>query len=100
MKEGGDFVSIIALFGWGRHTDRLNSEYKPLTIGEIDLEVRNFGDYIRQFDPAMAVNRPLDYAIASVESPPDLTVIDKWYERDAGETCGKYVLYRLKLRSK
>jgi hypothetical protein len=27
IKEG-DFVSMIALFGWGRHTDRLNSAYK------------------------------------------------------------------------
>ena len=99
MKTGGDFVSIIALFGWGRHTDRLNSEYKPLTFGEIDREVAKYAEYIRAFDPATAGNRPLDYAITSVDSPPDLAVIDKWYDRDVGEKCGDYVLYRLRLRS-
>lgn len=98
MKEGGDFVSIIALFGWGRHTDRLNSDFKPLKFGEIDHEVALFADYVRNFDPSKAANRPLDYAIAAVESPPDMSVIDKWYDRDAGEVCGKYILYRLKLR--
>ncbi len=98
MKTGGDFVSIIALFGWGRHTDRLNSEYKPLTFGEIDDEVLRFGDYGRHFNPDTAGNRPLDYAIAAVDSPPDMKNIDKWYARDAGEVCGKYTLYKLKLR--
>lgn len=98
MKTGGDFVSIIALFGWGRHTDRLNSEYKPLTFGEINTEAAKYAEYVRSFDPATAGNRPLDYAITSVDSPPDLSVIDKWYDRDEGERCGDYVLYRLKLR--
>jgi hypothetical protein len=98
MKEGGDFVSIIALFGWGRHTDRLNSDFKPLTRGEIDHEVQLFADYVRNFDPSTTANRPLDYAIAPVDTPPEMSIIDKWYDRDAGEVCGKYVLYRLKLR--
>lgn len=98
MKTGGDFVSIIALFGWGRHTDRLNSGYKPLTYGEIDDEVAKYEEYTRTFDPATAGNRPLDYAITSAGSQLDLSVIDNWYERDEGEKCGAFILYRLKLR--
>ena len=47
----GDFVSMIALFGWGRHTDRLNSQYKPLTYGEIDQEAAKYGEYIKNFNP-------------------------------------------------
>ncbi len=98
IKSGNDFVSVIALFGWGRHTDRLNAAYKPLTFREIDDEMRRFGDYLKAFDPAKAGNPPLNYAIAETKSPPNFANIDKWYERDAGETFGKYTLYKLKLR--
>ena len=41
---------MIALFGWGRHTDRLNADYKPLTFGEIDAESQRLADYVRNFD--------------------------------------------------
>lgn len=47
----GDFVSIIALFGWGRHTDRLNPKYEPLTYGEIYEEAMRFDEYIKSFYP-------------------------------------------------
>ncbi len=98
IKGGNDFVSVIALFGWGRHTDRLNSEYKPLTFREIDEEMKRFANYIKAFDPLKAGNPPLNYAISETNSPPDFTNIDKWYERDGGEVFGKYTLYRLKTR--
>lgn len=98
IKSGNDFVSVIALFGWGRHTDRLNSQYKPLTFREIDDEMHMFSEYTKTFDPLKARNPPLNYAITLVDSPPDFANIDKWYERDDGETFGKYILYRLKTR--
>lgn len=98
IKSGNDFVSVIALFGWGRHTDRLNAEYTPLTFREIDAEMRKFSEYIKTFDPLKAGNPPLNYAITETFSPPNFTNIDKWYERDEGETFGKYTLYRLKIR--
>ncbi|MBE7515551.1 MAG: hypothetical protein HS105_02910 [Chloracidobacterium sp.] len=96
MKNGTDLVSVIALFGWGRHTDRLNSEYKPLTYGEIDAEAGLYAKYIASFDPHNAL--PLTYAITEVNSMQDLENIDKWYDRDAGETFGRYTLYKLDLR--
>ena len=98
IKSGNDFVSVIALFGWGRHTDRLNAAYTPLTFREIDEEMRKFGDYIKTFDPLKAGNPPLNYAITETSSPPNFANIDKWYERDAGDAFGKYTLFRLKLR--
>jgi hypothetical protein len=98
MKEGGDFVSMIALFGWGRHTDRLNSEYRPLSFREIDEEARIYGDYSRRFDPSREGAISLDYLITRSEPIPDLPNVDKWYDRDSGETYGKYVLYKLSRR--
>ena len=98
MKRGDDFVSMIALFGWGRHTDRLVADYKPLTFGEIEDEAAKFAEYAKTFDAAKPGVVRLDYLIASAEPAPFLDNIDKWYERDAGEVYGKYVLYKLKLR--
>ena len=98
MKRGDDFVSMIALFGWGRHTDRLNSNYKPLTFGEIDAEARKFDEYVRDFDAKRNVATRLDYLIAPADPAPFFDNIDKWYMRDAGETFGNYILYKLTLR--
>ena len=98
MKSGDDFVSMIALFGWGRHTDRLVADYKPLTFKEIDAEAANFDEYVRTFNPAKPGVVRLDYLIAPVEPAQFYDNIDRWYERDAGETYGKYILYKLKPR--
>ena len=94
MKDGGDFVSMIALFGWGRHTDRLNSEHKPLTFGEIDAEARAYAEYSRTFGLDKPGVVKLDYLIASAETTA-FANIDRWYSRDGGELYGKYVLYKL-----
>ncbi len=97
MKRGDDFVSMIALFGWGRHTDRLVADYKPLTFGEIDDEAAKFAEYAGTFNAAKPGVVRLDYLIAPAGGF-YTDNIDKWYERDAGETYGKYVLYKLKPR--
>jgi hypothetical protein len=94
-----DFVSKIALFGWGRHTDRLSSDAKPLTNGEIADEVKKFGAYCRSFSVANATNPLLSYAVVNNEALTDLTALDRWYERDEGEVVGKYTIYKLKLRA-
>lgn len=95
MKSGNDFVSMIALFGWGRHTNRLVADYKPLTFGEIDAEAARFDEYVKNFNAAKPGALRLDYLIAQTEPSPFFDNIDKWYGRDAGETYGKYTLFRL-----
>ncbi len=97
MKNGDDFVSMIALFGWGRHSDRLNSEYKPLTFREIDAEADKFARYIERFDPRTN-GIPLTYAIAETDGFTNFDAIDRWYVRDKGEAFGRYTLYRLNLK--
>jgi len=99
MKKGEDFVSMIALFGWGRHTDRLNSEYKPLSFGEIDAETRTYAEYARAFDARRPGVPRLDYLVTPIELEPYLDNLDKWYERTEREQFGKSVLYRLALKS-
>jgi hypothetical protein len=98
MKDG-DFVSMIALFGWGRHTGRLNSEYKPLTFGEIDHEAKTYSDYAARFDPRNVPETVLSYLVVPDGISPDLRSVDKWYERSQGEHLGNNTLYLLKLRT-
>jgi hypothetical protein len=98
MKHGGDFVSMIALFGWGRHTDRLNAEHKPLTFGEIDEEARVYEEYCTKFDPHQPGAIALDYLITPEELDPYMDNIDRWYERTDREQFGRFILYKLNLK--
>jgi hypothetical protein len=95
MKHGGDFVSMIALFGWGRHTDRLNADYKPLTFGEIDEEAARYNAYINNFDARRPDVQKLSYLVARDDQTGHLENIDRWYTRVGGVVYGDYVLYKL-----
>jgi hypothetical protein len=94
----GNVVSIIALFGWGRHTARLTSDFKPLTNSEIAREIRAFAEFRRTFGAETAAQFPLKYVVADDYDETDFSLLDRWYERDAGETVGKFKLYRVRLR--
>lgn len=93
-----DFVSQIALFGWGRHTDRLSFDSKPLTYGEVNTEVGTYWAYRENFGRKQASEPLLSYVVVNNEADTDLSVVDRWYERDEGEVIGKYTLYRVQLR--
>lgn len=93
-----DFVSKIALFGWGRHTDRLSFDATPLTYGEIGEEVRRYAAYRENFGREQASNPLLSYVVVNNEADTDLSAVDQWYERDAGEVIGKFTIYRIRLR--
>jgi len=93
-----DFVSTIALFGWGRHTDRLSSNFKPLTYGEVAEEVRIYREYIGNFGVSEAANPIISYVIVSNQGQTNLENLEKWYELDEGEIVGDHILYKSKLR--
>lgn len=97
MKEG-DFVSSIALFGWGRHTSRLSFAAKPLTHGEIDEEAGRFDAYWKNFSYQQASHPTLSYVVVPADWDVSFDNIDQWYERDAGEKLGTYILYKVKLK--
>lgn len=94
-----DFVSQIALFGWGRSTTRLSFEAKPLTYGEVREEARRFGEYSRNFNLETAARPIISYVVVPGDRDYEFKNLDKWYERDAGEPVGDYTLYKVKLRS-
>lgn len=93
-----NYVVVIALFGWGRHHDRLTVNSTPLSDEEIAHEVDAYRNYVASFSREQAARPLLAYVVANADSSPNFTNIDRWYERDAGVHHGKFILYRLKLR--
>jgi hypothetical protein len=96
--RNGDFVSMISLFGWSRHTNRLSSVAEPLTYGEIAEEARRYGAYRKHFSLKEATNPTLSYIIVAPDWEVDFTNVDIWYERDSGEKIGEFTLYRVKVK--
>ena len=93
-----DFVSQIALFGWGRHTDRLSIDAKPLTYGEIAMEVKKYKEYRETFDRGRASSPRISFVVVPNDNYFDLSNVERWYELDAGEVIGRYTLYRATLK--
>jgi hypothetical protein len=54
--------------------------------------------YTSSFDRERAARYQLAYLVTSADDDVDLTNLDRWYERDAGERLGNLILYRLTLR--
>ncbi len=93
-----DFVSMISLFGWGRHSNRLSKKAKPLSLREIKDEVQRYKRFIENFTREQAEKPRLSYLVIPKDWNPNLQNLEKWYERDAGETVGIYRLYKLKIK--
>lgn len=96
--KNGDFVSMIALFGWGRHTSRLSSEATPLKYREIDEEAARYGEFRSRFSVMEASNPKISYLIVPQNWNRSIENIDRWYKRDNGEMLGDYVLFNLTLK--
>jgi hypothetical protein len=86
----------IAIFGHERVVPMLSFHFEPIRPEEIEAAVREYQTYVESFEREKVLLRPLTYVITRGES--DLSHVDLWYERDAGERIGDYNLYRLKLR--
>jgi hypothetical protein len=87
----------IAIFGHEQVLPILGSDFKPIQPHEIDEQVRIYDDYLKGFARETALAHPITYVVTKTNS--NLSSLDRWYERDAGEQHGDYTLYRVKLRS-
>lgn len=94
-----DIEACMALFGWDRFNARLSANAKPLTLPEIEEEVANYKNFSKSFSVADAQNPKISYVVVFESDEDELINLDKWYERDAGEKLGKYILYKVKLKS-
>lgn len=93
-----NFYAPSVIFGDQRFIPALSINSVPIQREEIEAEVRGYQTYVDSFAREQVMQHPLAYVIIRVEGEPGLSHIDRWYERDAGEQVGAYILYRLKLR--
>ena len=89
---------VYKLFGAERVLPRLTPDYAPLSDEEINREGRAYADYVAAFAREQAARPALSFVVTSEEDPGDLSTLDRWYARDAGERVGSYTIYRVQLR--
>lgn len=87
-----------AIFGWERANPRLTVNHKPITEAELQVEARNYADYISHFDRSRAAHPMLSYLLIASDQNINFEHLDRWYLRDQGERIGRYLLYRVRLR--
>ncbi len=93
-----NYYARAAIFGHERIVPALSVQFRPIQPEEIEQEIRAYQAYADSFSHERVLERPLTYAVIPADINFDFSNIDRWYERDAGERVGAYVLYRLKLR--
>lgn len=87
-----------AAFGHERVLPDLSVQAKPITNEEITFQVADYKTYYSSFTRERAVEHILSYVIVPSAGGPDLSNLDRWYQRDNGEEVGDYILYRVQLR--
>jgi hypothetical protein len=86
------------LFGWARVNPRLSAVWRPVTQDELRAETDAYARFAAVFDREEAARAALSYVVVRAEGAPDLSRLERFYERDAGERAGAYTIYRVRLR--
>jgi hypothetical protein len=96
--RGHAFEMTAAFFGSERALPSLGQGGEPITSEEIEEEVNRFAQFRTNFSREAASDPELSYVIVTNGSEPDLTVLDRWYERDKGTVTGPLKVYNVTLR--
>jgi hypothetical protein len=87
-----------ATFGHERVIPDLAVQVTPISAAEIAQKVAEYETYRATFTRELALQHVISYLVVPANKEPDLSNLDRWYERDSGELVGDYRLYRLRLR--
>jgi hypothetical protein len=87
-----------AIFGPERILPALTFDFIPVSLQEIETEVRAYQAFANSFSREQMLQYRLNYLIKAVYGEEDLSRIDLWYEREPAERVGHYELYRLRIR--
>lgn len=93
------FEVVAALFGAERALPALASEAKPVTRQEAQTEIKNYSQFVANFNREKAAAPALSYVIVPTKAEPNYKNLDLWYERDAGQEFGLFKVYKVKLKS-
>ena len=88
----------VGLFGFDRLIDGLNPNAKPITNEEKNAELQAYKRFIEAFDKRQAASPRLSHVIVPAGNTTNLNNLDRWYQRDAGEQVGKFVIFRVRFK--
>ncbi|MEP7076213.1 MAG: hypothetical protein ABI878_10410 [Acidobacteriota bacterium] len=98
---GGNNLLVLGFFGGIRSNDPSINESERPTPSQVLEAADQYGKFASNFNYDMAAALPLSFVIVRPgQKNEDLSAVDRWYYRDAGEEVGKYVIYRVTLRSR
>ena len=86
----------LALFGWERMEQKRH--VRAITEDDVELETKLYANYIATFDATKERAPLVGYLVTPVSGAPSLANFDRWYNRDAGERVGEYLIYRTRLK--
>lgn len=89
---------LSSLIKRGRFNPRLAVDWQPITPEEVRGALAYYADFVANFNRERAAHPELSYLLVNPEEHRDLANFDRWYERDAGERIGSYMLFRVRLR--
>ena len=95
LAGSSSFIQL-ALFGWERMNQKAHTP--GITSEDVRQETLRFTEYVADFDARKAATPKLEFVVVPAAGAPSLTNLDRWYERDAGERVGEYVIYRSRMR--
>ena len=84
------------VFGADRANPALKINSQPITDHDIEQAAQEFAAFSLAFTREQASTPLLSHAIVLPND--NLSNLDRWYERDAGERVGGYIIYRLQLK--
>lgn len=88
----------FALFGWARSIEGLAADQRPITDEDLNAEIESYARFVETFSRQRAARVTLSYAVVPAGDERELSNLDRFYERDAGEQFGRLTLYRVRLR--
>lgn len=93
-----DWNFLAGLFPYQRLSPVVSGSSTPIAPEELRGLLASYLEYSRTFNRDRAASPSLSYLVVHADNQPDYANLDRWYQRDAGERAGDFILYRLTLR--
>jgi hypothetical protein len=99
LHSKNKYILLLGLFSADRTSALYTGKIKPVTEEEMNEVVEKYDEFRRNFSTADAASPALSFVLVHKDAPNDFSALDLWYERNEGEEIGKFVLFRVKLRT-
>ncbi len=93
-------ILLLGLFSADRTSALYTGKLNPVTSREIEDVADEYERFRRGFSARDAAAPPqISFVLVHEKAGKDFSALDRWYERDAGEQLGDFVLYRVRLKN-